>query len=187
MKQLLLSLLCACLALPAWAFDVGQLMGALAQHKGGRARFVEKKYIALLDKPVVSSGELLYVAPDRLEKRTLQPKQELLVLDRDTLSIERGKQKYTLRLSEQPEAQAFVESVRGTLAGNRAVLERNYALRITGNEARWSLTLLPSDQKIATLVSRITFFGSKGMVQSIEYLLADGDRSVMTIEPMDNP
>ena len=47
------------------------------------------------------------------------------------------------------------------------------------------LTLLPSDQKIATLVLRITVSGSKGLVRSIEYLQADGDRSVLNMEPIE--
>lgn len=170
-------------ALAAW--DLAALMQDLAQHKGGRVRFVEKKYIALLEKPVVSSGEMVYTAPDRLEKRTLQPKPELLLLDRDTLTLERGKQKFVLRLSDQPEAQVFVDSIRGTLAGNRALLERSYALHLSGTRERWSLSLLPSDQRIATLVSRITVGGTRNIVDTIEYLQADGDRAVMNITPIE--
>ncbi|HEX5803112.1 MAG TPA: LolA-related protein [Azospira sp.] len=170
-------------AIAAW--DLAELMQDLAQHQGGRVRFVEKKYIALLDRPVVSSGEMTYTAPDRLEKRTLQPKPELLLLDRDTLTVERGKQKFVLRLSEQPEAQVFVDSIRGTLSGNRAALERSYALHLSGTRERWSLSLLPSDQRIAALVSRITVGGSRNQVDSIEYLQADGDRALMSITPIE--
>ena len=174
------------LSLPAFAaFDVGQLMDDLARHKGGRAKFVEKKYISLLDKPVVSTGEMTYTAPDRLEKRTLTPKPEVLLLDKDTLSIERDQQKLTIRLANQPEALAFIDSIRGTLTGNRAALEKNYLLQLSGTVDKWVLTLLPSDQKIAALVLRITVSGSKNQIRSIEYLQADGDRSVMSIEPIE--
>lgn len=183
--------LCACLfllvpALPATAaFDVGQLMGELAKHKGGKAKFVEKKFIAVLDKPVVSTGEMTYTAPDRLEKRTLTPKVETLLLDKDILSIERDKQKLSINLANQPEALAFVDSIRGTLSGNRAALEKNYALHLSGDSGKWVLTLLPSDQKIASMVQRITVSGSKNQVRNIEYLQADGDRSVLSIDPID--
>jgi outer membrane lipoprotein-sorting protein len=179
------ALLAATLALPAFAaFDIAQLMADLAQHKGGRAKFVEKKYIALLDKPVEASGEMTYVAPDRLEKRTLTPKPELLILDRDMLSIERDKQKLSINLANQPEALAFVDSIRGTLSGNRAALEKNYLLHLTGTAEKWELTLLPSDQKIASLVLRITVTGRRNQIVSIEYLQADGDRSVLHITPI---
>ncbi|KXB29632.1 acyltransferase [Dechloromonas denitrificans] len=185
-KRLFSCLLLASLALPAWAaFDVAQLMADLARHKGGKAKFVEKKYISLLDKPVVSTGEMTYTAPDKLEKRTLTPKPELLVLDKDLLSIERDKQKLSINLGNQPEALAFVDSIRGTLSGNRAALEKNYLLHLSGTQDKWVLTLLPSDQKIATLLQRITVSGSRNQIRSIEYLQADGDRSVLSIEPIE--
>ena len=41
------------------AWDVQQLMDLLAQNQSGRTTFIEKKYIAILDKPVESSGELV--------------------------------------------------------------------------------------------------------------------------------
>jgi len=187
MKRLLACLLLATLALPACAaFDVGQLMDDLARHKGGKAKFVEKKYIALLDKPVLSTGELTYAPPDQLEKRTLTPKIETLRLDRDQLSIEREKQKLSINLGNQPEALAFIDSIRGTLNGNRAALEKNYLLHLSGTQDKWVLTLLPSEQKIAALVVRITVSGSKNQIRSIEYLQADGDRSVMNLEPHEN-
>ncbi len=133
MKRFFAGLLLLALALPASAaFDVGQLMNDLARNPGGKAKFVEKKFIALLDKPVVSTGELSYSAPDRLEKRTLTPKPETLRLDRETLSIERERQKLTINLGNQPEALAFVDSLRGTLTGNRAALEKNYLLHLSG-------------------------------------------------------
>lgn len=171
--------------LPAWAWDLDALMKNLAKHAGGRARFVETKNIALLDKPVVSSGELRYTPPSRLEKRSLKPKPELMVLDGDQLLLERGKQKFSLRLSEQPEALAFVDSLRGTLSGDRATLEKSYKLRLDGDERRWTLDLLPNDQRIAAFVLRITFGGTRDRVEWIRWLQADGDSATMTIEPAD--
>ena len=62
-KTIPFGLLMAALSLPALAdFDLAQLMSELAKHKGGKARFVETRHISLLDKPVVSSGEMSYTA-----------------------------------------------------------------------------------------------------------------------------
>ena len=41
-------------------------MRSLAQTRTGHAHFVEEKSIALLDAPVVATGELFYRAPDHL-------------------------------------------------------------------------------------------------------------------------
>ncbi|OOG79403.1 acyltransferase [Hydrogenophaga sp. A37] len=167
------------------AYDIDQLMTDLAGQKGGRARFVEKRHVALLDKPVQASGEMVYSPPDRLEKRTLLPKAETMVLDKDTLSMERGQRKLTINLQSRPEALAFVDSIRSTLAGNRKSLEQNYALKLQGESAQWVLTLVPSEPAIAALLQRITVTGSKSQVRHIEYLQVDGDRSEISIEPIE--
>ena len=100
------------------------------------------------------------------------------------LSIEREKQKLTINLGNQPEALAFVDSIRGTLAGDRAALERSYGLHLAGTPDKWTLTLLPSDPRIAALLQRIVVSGSRDRIRSIEYVQADGDRSLLTLEPI---
>ena len=180
---LLLGLVLCCGATASQAaWQLGDLMQALAQSKGGRASFVEKKYLAIVDKPVESSGELLYVAPDRLEKRTLKPRAESLVLEGQRLAIERaGKARLTLDLQSYPEAAAFVDSIRGTLAGDRGALEKVYRLTLSGDAAQWQLILIPQYSRMSDIVTRIVIRGSKGEVSRIDFDLADGDRSEMTI------
>ncbi len=172
-------------ALAAW--DLQQLMDSLAQTKSGRATFVEKKSIALLDKPVESSGELLYTAPDRLEKRTLKPKPESMVVNGGELVIERGKQKYQLRLQAYPELAAFIDSIRGTLAGDRSALERNYRLSLEGTAERWTLQLQPVDPKMQAVIQRIRITGVRDQLRNIDIAQADGDSSTMTIEQVAAP
>lgn len=171
----------------AAGFDLDRLMHDLAQRKSGRAKFVETRYLAVLDKPLIASGELAYTAPDRLEKLTRTPKPELLRLDKEALTLERERKKITIDLGQYPQAQAFVDSIRGTLAGDRRALERHYLLRLNGGAEAWTLTLLPNDQQIAGFVQRIDIAGKGNRVLGIEYRQTDGDRTVMTIEPMDTP
>ena len=162
-----------------WNLD--QLMHALAQTRAGHASFVEKKSIAILDKPVESSGELFYTAPDRLEKRTLKPKPESMVLDRGTLTIEQKGRKHVLPLQSYPEVAAFIDSIRGTLAGDRSALERTYQLNLSGNEQGWTLDLTPIDAKMQKVVANIRIVGARNELRSIEIKQADGDSSLMTI------
>ncbi|PVY70624.1 outer membrane lipoprotein carrier protein LolA [Cupriavidus alkaliphilus] len=165
------------------AFGVDQLMSTLAQRKSGRVLFTETKYLALLDKPVQSSGELRFTAPDHLEKRTLSPKAENLVLDGDMLTIERDGKRYTMPLQNYPEIAAFIESIRATLAGNRDALERYYKLGVEGRASRWTLTLTPADSRMAAAVSQVRIDGRQDALEQIEIRQADGDRSVMKIRP----
>ncbi|ONU73913.1 hypothetical protein A8E73_31450, partial [Burkholderia cenocepacia] len=108
----------------AWTLD--RLMSTLAQHKSGRATFTETKTLSIATQPIESSGELVFVAPDHLEKHTLRPTPEHLVVDGDMLTVERNNRKYTLALARYPELGAFIDSIRATLAGNRFALEQVY-------------------------------------------------------------
>ena len=168
-------------------WDIDQLMRGLAQIHSDHASFVEKKFIAMLDKPVESSGELFYTAPDHLEKRTLKPKPESMILDHGTLVIERGRQKHRLQLQDYPELAAFIDSIRGTLAGDRKALERNYRLSLDGTVEHWTLQLLPVDEKMQAVVKRIRIAGVRDAVRSIEITQADGDSSLMLIEKLATP
>jgi outer membrane lipoprotein-sorting protein len=165
----------------AAGWDLDQLMQSLARTRSGRASFVEKKYIAMLDKPVESSGELLYSAPDRLVKRTVKPTPETMVVEGGTLTIERASQKHVLQLQEYPELAGFIDSIRGTLAGDRKALERSFKLKLEGGAERWTLMLFPTDEKMARSVHLIRISGMRDRVASIEITQTDGDRSLMTI------
>ena len=168
-------------------WDIAQLMQLLAQSQSAHSSFVETKSIAMLDKPVISSGELFYAAPDHLEKRTLKPKAETMVLDHGSIFITRGSKNYRLQLQDYPALAAFIDSIRGTLAGDVAALQHNYILRLQGAMAHWTLLLLPANEQIKTVVQRISISGEKGELRSIEILQADGDSSVMTITQLAGP
>lgn len=168
-------------------WDLDQLMQSLATTQTGHASFIEKKFIAILDKPVESSGELFYTAPDRLEKRTLQPKAESMVLDKDKLIVEQRGKKHVLSLQSYPEIAAFIDSIHGTLAGDRKALERSYKLDMAGTQQNWSLSLLPLADKMKKVVTSIDINGSGNTLETIEIKQADGDSSLMTITPLPAP
>lgn len=164
-------------------WDLQQLMDSLARHKSGRATFVETRRLAVLTKPIESSGELVYVAPDKLEKRTLKPRTESMVVDGDALTVERGNRKYQVQLQAYPELAAFIDSIRGTLAGDRKALERSFQLGMSGAADGWVLQLTPLDERMKAVVQRIRIAGARDQVSSIEITQADGDSSLMVIEP----
>lgn len=163
--------------------DLDRVMSALAQRKHGHVSFEEQKFIALLDRPVESSGELMYDAPDRLEKRTIKPKPESLVLAGGIVSAQRGRRHYVLDLKQYPQVVPFIESIRATLAGDRAALERVFEIDFAGNFEHWTLGLAPLDSKLAQTVKEIHIEGEKDRIHSVEIHEADGDRSLLTIGP----
>jgi hypothetical protein len=146
-------------------------------------RFVERKYLKVLKAPLELRGTLTYVAPGKLEKRTLSPKPETLTIEGDRLTIESAarNERRTLRLQAYPVLWAFVESIRSTLSGDIAALERFYRVELEGSRARWRLYLVPRDSEMRAVISLISIGGSRGRVERIEVQETRGDRSVMRI------
>lgn len=162
-----------------WTLD--RLMSTLARNKSGHADFVETKYLAIAAKPIESSGELAFVAPDHLEKLTISPKPERLVVDGDKLTIERNQRRYTVSLTNYPELEAFIESIRATLSGNRYVLEQLYKVTIDGHGDDWTLTLTPLDSRMQKTVRTIKLDGTRDLLRTVAIEQADGDHSVMRL------
>jgi hypothetical protein len=178
-------LVAACLCVPAHAgpLDLATLFDRLARKAPATATFVERKYLALLDKPLESRGELAFTPPDKLEKRTTSPRPERVVVDSRRITLERAGKTYTLGLRENPAVAVLVESIRATLAGDLATLTKTYSAGLEGDESKWKLVLRPLDPAISTLVQRVEISGHEAQVAAVEILQADGDRSVMTLAP----
>lgn len=159
------------------------LLARIGGRKEQQARFVEKKYLALLDAPVESSGTLRYRAPDRLEKNTDRPVKESLMLDGDQLVIERNGRRRSLPAAQLPGVAALVGGLRDTLGGDAEALRRVFKVVLQGGASSWQIDLLPSDVTVAQLVTRVTLRGREDRLLEVETMQADRDRSVMTLAP----
>jgi hypothetical protein len=164
-----------------WTLD--QLMRALGSRDHAQAQFTETKTMRLLSRPLTLRGTLSFRAPDWLEKHTLDPNEEILRVDGERITVEipvrRIRRSFTMQ--ELPAVWGFVESIRATLRGDRAALERLYQIGLEGEVRHWVLTLRPIDARMSTVVSEIRLSGAGGRLASIDIQEARGDRSVMKI------
>jgi hypothetical protein len=121
-------------------------MRAFAAIRSSRASFAEEKAIPELDLPLAARGTLTWQAPDRLEKHTTTPIEEILRVEGDRLTLDRPRQgvHQALTLDQSPEIRPLVEAIRATLAGDLAALRRHYELRFDGDPAgQWTMVLIP--------------------------------------------
>lgn len=169
-------------------WDLGQLMRELSSVRSARARFTEQRFLKMLERPIESSGTLAYEAPSRLEKLTLVPKRELMLVEQDKVTLETGSKprRRVLSLSDYPALRAFVESIRATLAGDRTTLERFYRVDFGGDRERWQLKLQPTEARTKALVREIRIAGRRGEIVGVDVDQSDGDRSVMSMVPDDS-
>lgn len=156
-------------------------MQRFAARPHGHVAFSESQSVSVLKHPLESSGELFFEAPDHLEKRTLLPKPESLIVDRGMLTIQRGTRKYSVALRAYPQIGPFIDSIRATLAGERASLEAIYGIDFAAAEHGWVLQLTPRDAKLAGIIRNIRISGADDQIHSVETVRVDGDRSLMTV------
>lgn len=185
-----LALVLACLASAARAEtamsdkQLAALMERLARVAERQATFHEEKTLAALERPIASAGRLVYRRPNHLEKLTTEPMTESLVVDGGKLTIAIGKEpSRTVDLGSAPELQALVDTVRGTLAGDLATLQRYYSVAAEGTASSWRLTLAPATPVVARFVRQVVVDGTAANPTLIRILQANGDEQRMFIEP----
>lgn len=181
------ALLLSGIALPAPAAESWGLEDLFARFgtiPSSNARFTETREIGMLTTPLEISGTLSYRRPDFLEKRTLQPQPEGLRLEGDRLTLTQADgASRTLSVSAMPEIQTYVESIRATLRGDVPSIMRFYEVALEGAPHDWRMQLTPRAEEARKIVQRIVIAGGDTTIRRIEVLQADGDRSVMTIQP----
>jgi hypothetical protein len=179
------------LALAAWclpcagedAFTLPALMQALAAVPAAQAHFTEVRRMRLLRAPLEVQGTLRYVRPDTLERRVQSPYEETIRIEGNRVSVDnpaRGERR-SYALASLPGAYALVESLRATLAGDLAALERHYDVRLAGGREAWTLSLVPRDPGVAGMLAEVRLQGAAARITRIEFDEAAGDRTVMTI------
>ncbi len=178
------------LATPAaWAasaapLTMDSLMTQLAQVRKGEARFVEQRKVLQLDRTLESSGRLSFTAPDILVRETLKPRAEKLAVDGNVVTMTLGGRTRTAALDSVPEAQIMVEAIRGTLTGDKAVLEKHFQTQLGGSAERWTLELVPRSPQLRGQVARVTLTGRQAQLREMQMLMADGDETFVRIEPV---
>lgn len=142
--------------------------------------FVELRESPLLTTPLRLSGE--YRRPDAgtLVRDVRAPYRELttLTLGRDgtpgQARIQRGGNTRTISLARVPQLAALQASFGAMLSGDRAAIERHYALRAGGGQQAWTLTMTPTDKGMAGHVRDITLYGRGAELRCIETRPAQG-------------
>ena len=163
--------------------ELAALMQKLSEVRTAGGEFTERKFISILDEPLILKGKVHYRAPDYMRKEYHDPDSESYEVRGDNLTIEfpDGRRR-DLSIDGHPVLRAFVESYRGTLAGDLETLRRHFELELGGHMDAWQLRLTPRNSELAERLSAVVMRGREGTVTSVETLEAGGDRSVMMLE-----
>lgn len=186
--MLLCSAVLPCAAQPAAdaRVDSDWILGRLARPAPMRTSFVEIRDSKLLKAPLRLSGEYLRPRADTLVREVRAPYVETTTIvtgktGPGQATIARGGRQRTFSLARVPELAALQASFGALLSGDRAQLQRHYALRSDGTRERWTLVLTPTDPGVAGKIRDITLYGRGSELRCIETRPAQGSERQRTL------
>jgi len=164
-------------------WNIQSLMQALAQVKSDNPHFVQRQYLHGLTKPLVSSGILIYKAPDYLEQKTEFPSPQRAIIRGDRLTLYssswHGPRNFSLQ--NTPEMWSVVESLRATLSGQLSILQRYFNVQMNGSSGGWRLELKPRLKTPKEEVAFIFITGRDARINRIEIHYSKGNYSMMRL------
>jgi len=158
------------------------LMAGMAETSGVMASFLERKELALLSEPIETHGHLVFVPPDHLVRTTEPPSASRLVIAGEHFAFRDAAGGDAVDLSANPLAREFVENFIVLFNGDLAKLRERYEPTFSAAGATWSLALRPRHRPLSDLIERITLVGSGPLLQRMEMLEHDGDRTTTTFQ-----
>jgi hypothetical protein len=195
-------LLWLALLLPSWAIAsapepsaapatastaAGQnLVGALGQPAPAHTAFAEARFLQVLDRPLVVSGELSWLGGNQLQRRVDHPQHETATIADGEVTQQRdGKRPRHFSLKRAPQLQVLLDSFVALLSGDAARLQQAFEIRQTGDvHGAWTLTLTPRDATVAKTVASISIDGYAAQSRCMHMQEADGDLAVDLLGPL---
>jgi hypothetical protein len=175
-------MLCWMLATSASATELDSLLASLAQPLPAETAFVEQRQSRLLAEPLLLRGRLSHPRAEVLVKQVQSPYAELTTVEDGRVEIVReGDRRRRFSLRNAPELAGLLASFQGMLSGDRALLERHYAIQLEADGDGWTMVLSPRDARLARRITGLRLSGRNAALECVEVLEADGDGSRMLV------
>lgn len=163
------------------AFGLEELMESMAATSGVIAKFREQKQLALLARPLESSGMLYFIPPNRLVRLTLEPEPSALIIDGEKLRFQQGdREKFDL--SGNPMARIFIDNFIVLFNGDLQSLQDLYHTRFSAEGEDWRLILEPRKSPIRGIVREISMRGDRTGIREMVMQNRDGDRTTTVLD-----
>ena len=162
------------------------MIAALRQPAPAHTAFAEARFLQVLDRPLVVSGQLSWLGGDRLQRRVERPHAETATIADGEVTQQRdGKPPRHFSLKRAPQLQVLLDSFVALLSGDANRLQQAFEVQREGEAAgAWTLTLVPRDARVAKTVSRIRIDGVGSQSRCMHMQEADGDLAVDLLGPL---
>jgi hypothetical protein len=146
------------------------------QGNGFLTQFEEEKKVLMLQKPLRSSGELIFLPQKGLYRKLKTPfVQELLITTIAVQQRDNSGRIETFALETLPLAKALVEGFLAVFSGSWDSLERHFRVYFSSENAHWKLGLTPLQTGMMQMISCILLEGEQEHVVRLWVRETNGD------------
>lgn len=154
------------------------LRAILAGHQGPglAAEFTEEKHITVLDRPLQSSGTLIYQEAFGFYRKMTAPfQQELLIGRKELLRREEDGRVETVSGGGDAMVKTFTTAFLSLFSGSWKALDEHFAVHHLADAEGWMIGLVPKNKTFEKLVSGIVLRGRDAFLTDLWILEARGD------------
>jgi outer membrane lipoprotein-sorting protein len=156
---------------------VSQVAAQLAQANGVRAQFVQTQSLRAMQRPLVSSGTLLFLRDHGAIWRVEQPHRMTYVMTDAGVTTLDADDKPVARGARNAAGVAQVSRMmRAMLTGDLSALYSQFDVNAQGSVSRWHLRLIPAQPQLAQALRGLDLAGDT-YVRSIRVQSANGDET----------
>lgn len=177
MKKMVLAVILMFTQTALWAFSPTQLAQNLQKPQNIQGQFVQQRFLKSLSKPMTTSGTFALMPQKGLLWQMQKPFDHILRVRSDGIMQWNGKQwlnPQQNKMAQNQQIQLFLD----LLGGNTQGLEKQFTLKLEGDEQQWTLQLTPKTAIMKQIFSQIIISGDE-VVRQIELHEKQGDRTLM--------
>jgi hypothetical protein len=168
------------------------VLAGLAKQEHKHFYFVQEKKLAMLDKPLVTEGELLLDDNPHDKNHTVtwdiqKPYALRYVLTRDTIREIDAQGERTLQVGQNPIAAALTQAMAATFSGQWKDTDALASITAAGTPTDWQLQIHPLAAELQPLIKTISVTGNEGIISSIVIAESNGDSTTIHLKTLPSP
>ena len=159
---------------------LNQVCARVAAYPVVRGQFTQTKLIKRLNKNFNSQGRFLFSGQEGILWQVEKPFQSSMVMTKDRLVQKSASGKTSLMDSQGNLVfKRFADTLQAVFAGRLSVLEEQFSLRFQGDLTQWTITLIPLDDSVRSVIQTMEIQGDQ-YIRGLRLVEASGDLNVYT-------
>lgn len=164
-----------------------QIMANLGKQTKKHFHFVQEKKLAILDKPLITEGELLLDKNNVVTWDIQKPYSLRYILTPDTIREIDTQGERTLQTGQNPIAAALTQAMASTFSGQWQDENELATIAATGTLDNWQLLITPQAAELKPLIKTLFVTGSDSNIASVVIAESNGDTTTIHLQALPTP